>query len=86
MKIPRISKIDRPNVEHNTARAVRCPVCHRGRLLDAGYGTDISQMQLSGSEQSGRCQWYIKCPKCGRRIGINFTGISKRSVSASLLH
>ena len=58
MKITRISKIDRPNVEHNTARAVRCPVCHRGRLLDAGYGTDISQMQLSGSEQSGRCQWY----------------------------
>lgn len=56
MKITRISKIDRPNVEHNAARAVRCPVCHRGRLLDAGYGTDISQMQLSGSEQSGRCQ------------------------------
>lgn len=86
MKINRISKIDRPNVEHNAARAVRCPVCHRGRLLDAGYGTDISQMQLSGSEQSGRCQWYIKCPKCGNQIGVSFGKADNKVHQQPLLH
>ena len=82
----RIPKIETPDVEHNAFVAVRCPVCHKGRLMDAGEDIDISQMQLSSSKQFERCQCYIKCPKCGRRIGVSFGRVGSKVRRLPLLH
>lgn len=86
MQINRIEKNNRPIYDISSAIAVRCPVCHKGRLMDVAEGTDISQMQLSGSEQFARCQCYIKCPKCGRRIGVKFGKVGNRVRRLPLLH
>ncbi len=86
MTVTRIPKSEIQNVEHSVFVAVRCPVCHKGRLMDAGEDVDISQMQLSSSKQFERCQCYIKCPKCGRRIGVSFGKAGNRSLRKSLLH
>lgn len=86
MTVTRIPRMEIQNVEHSAFVAVRCPVCHKGRLMNAARGVDISQMQLSGSEQFERCQCYIKCPKCGRQIGVSFGKAGNRPLRKQLLH
>ena len=51
-------------------RAIRCPICQRGRLLNAAEHTDLRSLQLFRPEQADRAQWFSKCPKCGQQIGI----------------
>lgn len=51
---------------------IRCPVCHRGKLLDATEEADMSAIRVFGSEKKNAGQWFLKCPKCGRQIGIAF--------------
>lgn len=59
-------------------RAVRCPVCGRGRVIDAAAGVDLGRLRLYGPEQADKAELFSKCPKCGLQIGISFekTGYS----------
>ncbi len=59
-------------------RAVRCPVCGRGRVIDAAAGVDLGCLRLYGPEQADKAELFSKCPKCGLQIGISFekTGYS----------
>lgn len=56
----------------NETRAVRCPVCRKGRIIDAARGTDPSRLNLYGPRQAAKAQWFAKCPKCGVQIGLIF--------------
>ena len=51
-------------------RAIRCPICQRGRLLNAAEHTDLRSLRLFRPEQADRAQWFSKCQKCGQQIGI----------------
>lgn len=51
-------------------RAIRCPICQRGRLLNAAEHTDLRTLRLYRPEQADRAQWFSKCPKCGQQIGF----------------
>ena len=53
-------------------RAIYCPVCHRGRILDVASQTDPAHLRLFGPRQSVKAEWFTKCPKCGSQIGIVF--------------
>lgn len=53
-------------------RSIRCPLCHRGRLIDAAPHTDLSTLQLFGPRHADKAEWFAKCPKCGAQIGIKF--------------
>ena len=46
--------------------AVRCPVCGKGRVIDAAADVDPGRLHLYGPEL------FSKCPKCGLQIGISF--------------
>ena len=58
------------NYAVKTDRAIRCPICQRGRLLNAAEHTDHRSLRLFRPEQADRAQWFSKCPKCGQQIGI----------------
>ena len=47
--------------------AVRCPVCGKGRVIDAAADVD-----LYGPEHADKAELFSKCPKCGLQIGISF--------------
>lgn len=72
MEITRIEKKCNYVRENRIVTVIRCPVCHRGKLLDATDEADTSAIHLFSSEQRNIGQWYLKCPKCGRQIGITF--------------
>lgn len=59
-------------------RAVRCPVCGRGRVIDASADIDPRRLRLYGPEHADKAELFSKCPKCGLQIGISFekTGYS----------
>lgn len=54
------------------SRTIYCPVCHRGRILNAASQTDPASLRLFGPRQSAKAEWFTKCPKCGSQIGITF--------------
>lgn len=54
------------------SRTIYCPVCHRGRILDAASQTDTANLRLFGPRQSAKVEWFTKCPKCGAQIGMIF--------------
>lgn len=54
------------------SRTVYCPVCHRGRILNAANQTDPTRLRLFGPRQSAKAEWFTKCPRCGSQIGIAF--------------
>ena len=58
------------NYAVKTDRAIRCPICQRGRLLNAAEHTDLRSLQLFRPEQADRAQWFSKCPTCGQQIGL----------------
>lgn len=53
-------------------QVIRCPLCHKGRIIDAASGTDVSRLHLYGPRQHRKAEWFSKCPKCGEQIGITF--------------
>ena len=54
-------------------RTVYCPICHKGRIMDAAAQTDIRALRLYGPRQAAKAEWFAKCPKCGAQIGITFS-------------
>ncbi|MFR7743326.1 MAG: hypothetical protein ACLU3I_08575 [Acutalibacteraceae bacterium] len=44
-------------------RAIRCPICQRGRLLNAAEHTDLRSLQLFRLEQADRAQWFSEMPE-----------------------
>lgn len=56
--------------ERKQTRAVRCPVCRRGRVIDAASCVEPSRLRLYGPEEAGQAELFSKCPKCGMQIGI----------------
>lgn len=49
---------------------ILCPICGRGRLMDAVSNTSAAKLSLYGPQQLSKAEWIIKCPKCGNQIGI----------------
>ncbi len=72
--------------ERKIVAVIRCPVCHRGKLLDATEEADTSAIHLFGSENKNAGQWYIKCPKCGKQIGIAFGRTRRKQDKAKFVH
>jgi len=54
----------------NTIRII-CPVCNRGRLLDAANSASAARTRLYGPSHLDKADWIAKCPKCGSLIGIS---------------
>lgn len=54
----------------NTIRII-CPVCGRGRLLDAVNSASAAKIKLYGPRHLDKAEWIAKCPKCGNLIGIS---------------
>ena len=52
--------------------AVRCPVCGKGRVIDAAADVDPGRLHLYGPEHADKAELFSKCPKCGLQIGIGF--------------
>ena len=52
--------------------AVRCPVCGKGRVIDAAADVDPGRLRLYGPEHADKAELFSKCPKCGLQIGISF--------------
>lgn len=59
-------------MKEKESRTIYCPVCHRGRILDAASQTDPAHLRLFGPRQSAKAEWFTKCPKCGAQIGMIF--------------
>lgn len=55
----------------NKNRAVFCPVCGKGRVIDAAAGTNPAQLRLYGPGQAEKAELFSKCPKCGVQVGIS---------------
>lgn len=53
-------------------RPIYCPLCLKGRVIDAAAGTDLSCITLYGPLQADLADWFSKCPKCGAQIGLSF--------------
>lgn len=52
------------------SRPIRCPICGRGRVIDAGPKAKISDFALLTQRHIGQALLITKCPKCGQKIGI----------------
>ena len=52
--------------------AVRCPVCGKGRVIDAAADVYTGRLRLYGPEHADKAELFSKCPKCGLQIGISF--------------
>lgn len=52
-------------------RPILCPLCLKGRVIDAASNIDISKVKLYGPHQEDKAQFFSKCPKCGEQIGIS---------------
>ena len=63
--------------------AVRCPVCGKGRVIDAAADVDPGRLHLYGPEHADKAELFSKCPKCGLQIGISFEKQIKYRVSTS---
>ena len=53
------------------SQPLRCPLCERGRVIDAGLMASVSQFTLYGPQYVQHAQLIAKCPKCGNQIGIS---------------
>lgn len=51
-------------------RAIRCPICQRGRLLNAAEHTDLRSLQLFRPEQADRAQWFPNARSAGSKSGL----------------
>ena len=51
---------------------IRCPVCQKGRLLDAAPWVDLTQLHLYRPDHASHADFFSKCPKCGAQIGFTF--------------
>ena len=58
--------------EKKQTRAVHCPVCGRGRVIDAAAGVHPGRLRLYGPEHADKAELFSKCPKCGVQVGISF--------------
>lgn len=52
-------------------KQIHCPLCHQGRVVDVAAGTDLSRVRLFGPLEEEHAQFFLKCPKCGKQIGIS---------------
>mgnify|MGYP001706112008 CR=1 FL=1 len=57
------------------AQPIRCPLCGRGRVIDAGPKIKTSEFTLLTQNHIDQAMLITKCPKCGEKVGI----ILKRS-------
>ena len=42
--------------------AVRCPVCGKGRVIDAAADVDPGRLHLYGPEHADKAELFSKCP------------------------
>lgn len=47
------------------SQPLRCPLCERGRIIDAGPMASVSQFTLYGPQYVQHAQLIAKCPNCG---------------------
>ena len=55
------------------SQPLRCPLCERGRVIDAGPRASVSQFTLYGPQYVQHAQLIAKCPNCGNQIGITLS-------------
>ena len=58
--------------EKKQTRAVHCPVCGRGRVIDAAAGVDPGRLRLYSPEHADRAEVFYKCRKGGGEVGITY--------------
>lgn len=66
----------------NTIR-ITCPVCRRGRLIDAVDEASAARTRLYDPQHLDKAEWIVKCPKCGNQIGISSKPIEYSGVQRS---
>ena len=55
------------------SQPLRCPLCERGRVIDAGPRASVSQFTLYEPQYIQNAQLIAKCPNCGNQIGISMS-------------
>lgn len=55
------------------SQPLRCPLCERGRIIDAGPMASVSQFTLYGPQYVQHAQLIAKYPNCGNQIGITLS-------------
>lgn len=55
---------------HVKHKAILCPLCGKGRIIDAAAHIGTDRLLLYGPESEDGAELFIKCPKCGRQVGI----------------
>lgn len=60
------------NPKFKRRKPILCPLCMKGRIIDAADESNASHITLYGPHQSDLADWFSKCPKCGEQIGLTF--------------
>ncbi len=53
-------------------QAVRCPVCGRGRVIDAAASVDPGRLRLYGPEHADKAELFFQVSQVWLQIGIFF--------------
>ena len=57
---------------HHERKRIMCPLCYKGRVIDAAKHTDLSRLKLYAPLHAHKAEWFSKCPKCRQQIGMSF--------------
>jgi len=57
-------------IEKQRTRSIKCPICGKGKLMDASKTINPKMIRLFKPEESNKAECFVKCPKCGSQVGF----------------
>lgn len=70
-------------MKRTETQAIRCPLCHKGRIIDAASGTDASKLHLYGPSSMGKRSGFPNAPSAGSRSGSPFLKLNNRAAGGA---